>query len=180
MKQKTSSKESRTTFHVIAILFTLLVYLLQILIIDGLEYDILKMTSPMTFYSDEKIGAVKKLINIIQFNQKLEVLYFVVFVFWNPLYKIIEIIKINKFQNILSTVIYISILIIESVISILIIFSNSQFYSKIIAYNIIYLLSLAIPCHILSICFLVLVWSKFIDDIVVFMKSVVKTIGKSK
>ena len=186
MKPKLKSVEVSgifTVFFIIGLAFIPCLFLWQGFILDGLPYKLDKMNAPLpeaVFYSEEEILAVYKLMNIIKLNIILEIVYLFVFTFLYPLVKAFDIIKLGKNKSNLFKAIYIITLIIILAVFVLTIFANVEFYSQVILkyYNIRFLLFSSVPCHILGLCFCLLVWRNFFDEVVLFVKYVVKKIKK--
>jgi len=178
MKPKLKSVEVSgifTVFFIIGIGFIPYLFLWQWFILDGIPHKLDKMNAPFpeaVFYSEEEILAVYKLMNIIKLNIILEIVYLFVFTFLYPLVKAFDIIKLGKNKSNLFKAIYIVTLIFILVVSVLAVFANVKFYSQAILkyYNMLYLLLSSIPCHILGLCFSLLIWRNFFDEFVNYDK----------
>jgi len=170
-------------FILICLLVSIIIpcfFIFQLFNLNGLKSDILKMTGPMAFYSDEEILAVTKTIGVVRVSIVIEGFYFVILFCFFPLSRTIDSLKSLRKENIKAKIIYGIIFTVAITISIFIVFVNVQYFSEIIIkyYSIIFVLICAIPCHILGICFCVLIWSKFFDEIVLFFKFIINKLKK--
>jgi hypothetical protein len=154
----------------------------QWFILNSLKGELYQMQMPnsMIFYFTENILALTALIRVVKVSMILDGLYFITLLCYFPLERTIYNLKRFRNEKIWVKRIYIVMFIFVCVISIFVVFVNLQYYSKVIlkVYPLIYCMFCAVPCHILGLCFCVLIWSKFFDDVLLFGRFIMSKIKK--
>jgi len=173
-------------FIVIYLFISLLLpflFIFKLFFLNSLEGRLYDLTAPIPtapLYSEEKVLAVTMLIKVVKFNIILDAFYFAVLLLSFLFEELIANLQRQRNEKIWAKRIYFILLTFISAISVFIVFFNLQYFSKTImtGYSTSYYIYYAVICNIFGICFCVLIWSKFFDEIVLFFKFIINKLKK--
>lgn len=162
------------SIYLSVVLIMPLIFIFHLFLLNSLNGELFDVTAPMTFFSDEQVLAVTMLRKNVNINLKLDIFYFVSLVFFYPLSEAINKLKTYRNKKPWARVIYTTIFMIAVAGSVLTVYTNMQYFGNTIAirYPTSFRVVCAIACAIPGLCFCVLMWSKFFDDIVLLCKAV--------
>jgi len=140
----------------------------------------LSLLVALRFYEErvsrgDDVANVPLFVRLSGFNLLFAIVYFVISCVEVPLMRLILNIKINKKQY---PIFYNLTVCLNAGVSIFIIYINLQYFSRDVIVSNFFEMSIVyiIMCNLLCLCFGIYVWRNFFDEVVLFVKNVVKKI----